>query len=369
MSNVTLAAAATLVVTYGASSGGSCAPGDGASVTATPGSVTWTAQQRSTANPGLTSLASSPSISVTKAAQATLSLTSTSATYNGSAYSLSLATSGGSGTGALSFVVAAGTATGCAVSGSTLSATTSGTCLVTATQAADADYNATSSVQTTVTFAMASQSITWSAPGTQSVAVGGTFSLGSASDSSGSTVTFSSSTTGVCTVSGTTVTVVSFGTCTITPSAPASGQYLATTGTPSNITIAGKTSNGVSVTPSSSNYGNYGGQELLTFTSTSSITSMSVTINVSGTSGLFGCSQFNSYPTGAINESCASAGNGFTFTYTLVNGPIPAGYANGDVGAQWIGIGNAHSFANDTWTVTTTSGGVVSTLSGTFKGN
>ena len=173
----------------------------------------------------------------------------------------------------------------------------------------------------------------------------------------------------MCTVSGTTVTVVSFGTCTITPSAPASGQYLATTGTPSNITIAGKTSNGVSVTPSSSNYGNYGGQELLTFTSTSSITSMSVTINVSGTSGLFGCSQFNSYPTGAINESCASAGNGFTFTYTLVNGPIPAGYANGDVGAQWIGIGNAHSFANDTWTVTTTSGGVVSTLSGTFKGN
>jgi hypothetical protein len=38
-------------------------------------------------------------------------------------------------------------------------------------------------------------------------------------------------------VSGTTVTMHTAGTCTITPTAPASGNYVSTTGSPSNITI------------------------------------------------------------------------------------------------------------------------------------
>lgn len=43
------------------------------------------------------------------------------------------ATSGGSDTGAVSYVVTNGTATGCAVSGSTLTSSSVGTCFVTAT--------------------------------------------------------------------------------------------------------------------------------------------------------------------------------------------------------------------------------------------
>jgi hypothetical protein len=84
-----------------------------------------------------------------------------------------------------------------------------------------------------------SQTITWTPPGAQTWVTGGagTFSLGAASDTSGSTVTFASSTTSVCTVSGTTVTMKTPGTCTITPTAPASGDYALTAGSPSNITI------------------------------------------------------------------------------------------------------------------------------------
>ena len=49
-------------------------------------------------------------------------------------------------------MVSNGTATGCAIGGSTLTATSSGTCLVTATKAADVGYLAVSSLATTVTF-------------------------------------------------------------------------------------------------------------------------------------------------------------------------------------------------------------------------
>ncbi len=394
-------------------------------------------------------------VTFSKAAQATLVVSTTSASYNGSAYSLVLATTGGSGTGSVSYAVAAGTASGCTVTTGTLSATSSGTCLVTATQASDTNYNAASSVQTTVTFSKASQTITWTAPGPKTWVVGGagTFSLGSASDSSGSTVTFASSTTSICTVALTTVTMVSAGTCTITPTAPAQGQYVlsvgnpsnitingasqsinwtapgaqtfvsggagtfslgsasdssgstvtfasattsvctvalttvtmltpgtctitptaaakgnyaATTGSASNITINANVSNGVTVTPSSTNYNYYGAQELLTINNTNSITAMSITINVAPTTGLSNCLQFNAYATGAVNESCQAVGNGFSFTYTLVNGPIPAAFPGGDVGAQWTGSGTPRVSTGDTWSVTSTSAGVQSTLSGTF---
>lgn len=84
------------------------------------------------------------------AAQAALSVTSTSALWG---RSLTLTATGGSGTGALTFAVAAGTAKGCAVVGATLTYTSLGTCLVTATKAADLTYIAASSPAATVTVA------------------------------------------------------------------------------------------------------------------------------------------------------------------------------------------------------------------------
>ena len=86
--------------------------------------------------------------------QATLSVTSTSGTYR---HRLTLTTSGGSGTGAVTYAAVNGTASGCATLSGQLTASSAGTCLVTATKAADANYNATSSAQTTVTLAAATR--------------------------------------------------------------------------------------------------------------------------------------------------------------------------------------------------------------------
>jgi hypothetical protein len=79
--------------------------------------------------------------------QAALSITSTSATWG---RSLSLATAGGSGTGLLTFAVTGGTASGCTISGKTLTYSSLGTCIVTASKAGDTTYIAASSPATTI---------------------------------------------------------------------------------------------------------------------------------------------------------------------------------------------------------------------------
>jgi|GEM_PF-5921116 len=66
---------------------------------------------------------------------------------------LTLVTSGGSGTGAVSFTTVNGTAMGCTITGTALTASTAGTCIVTASQAADSTDPAVSSVPTAVTLA------------------------------------------------------------------------------------------------------------------------------------------------------------------------------------------------------------------------
>ncbi|MBW4030766.1 MAG: hypothetical protein HIU57_08895 [Acidobacteria bacterium] len=65
---------------------------------------------------------------------------------------LSLVTRGGSGSGVVSYTVTNGTATGCGISGGSLTVVSAGTCFVTATKAADANHLAASSSVTTVTF-------------------------------------------------------------------------------------------------------------------------------------------------------------------------------------------------------------------------
>lgn len=59
---LTLAGGGTVTITYGATSGGSCTSGDGATAATTSGAATWQAQERSIYSGKLTVLASSPSI-------------------------------------------------------------------------------------------------------------------------------------------------------------------------------------------------------------------------------------------------------------------------------------------------------------------
>ncbi len=72
---------------------------------------------------------------------------------------LTLTTAGGSGTGAVTFSVTNGTATGCLITNGALSATTAGTCLVTATKAAASPYAGANSAATTVTISSAPKAI------------------------------------------------------------------------------------------------------------------------------------------------------------------------------------------------------------------
>ncbi len=83
--------------------------------------------------------------------QAALNLTSTSGKVG---TALRLTTSGGSGTGGVSYSVTNGSAKGCAISGSSLTATSAGTCLVTATKASDGTYLAISTSPTAVSMAL-----------------------------------------------------------------------------------------------------------------------------------------------------------------------------------------------------------------------
>ncbi len=82
--------------------------------------------------------------------QGAITITTTSTTYG---HALTLASTGGSGNGAVSYsVTSAGTA-GCAINGDVLTSARAGTCVVTANKASDGTYAAASSLATTVTVA------------------------------------------------------------------------------------------------------------------------------------------------------------------------------------------------------------------------
>ena len=67
---------------------------------------------------------------------------------------LRLSISGGRGTGAVTWTLAAGSSAGCSVSGNALTGRRAGTCTVTATKAGDTTYQAASSAATKVTFVL-----------------------------------------------------------------------------------------------------------------------------------------------------------------------------------------------------------------------
>jgi sugar lactone lactonase YvrE len=97
---------------------------------------------------------------------------------------MTLTVSGGSGTGAVTLSVVDGTATGCAVADNVLTSSSAGSCMVTVTKAADADYNSASSL-TAVTFALDSQIVSFSSAAPSPATVGGTGYIPAASSTSG----------------------------------------------------------------------------------------------------------------------------------------------------------------------------------------
>jgi hypothetical protein len=163
-------------------------------------------------------------VTVHKADQDALSVTSpNSGTFN---QSYDIVTSGGSGTGAVSFDV--GGSTACAIVTGKLKITSgTGSCAVSASKAADDNYNLVSSAAHPVTVNKAAQTITFNALANKKL--GDPDFAVTATASSGLTVSFNSQTAGVCTVSGGTVHILAVGTCTIRASQAGNDNYSAAT--------------------------------------------------------------------------------------------------------------------------------------------
>jgi hypothetical protein len=163
-----------------------------------------------------------------------------SATSNGSAYTAvpTFSTGGSPGTGAVTYTVANGTASGCTLSSNTLStatltATTSGTCTITATKAASTNHDS-ASVQLTFTFIKATSS-TGLAISNSSVTYGSAVTLTANVSPSTATGTFSFSNNGT-PISGCTAVTITSGAATCTTWKPAVGVY-----TPITVTYSGNT--------------------------------------------------------------------------------------------------------------------------------
>jgi hypothetical protein len=139
-------------------------------------------------------------------------------------------------TSGLSVSFASTTPSVCTVSGSTLTLVLAGTCSVTASQAGNTTYAAAASVSNSFNVSTTSQTITFNSPGNQLLG-GGTVAL-SASATSGLAVSFHSTTTSVCTVSGSTLTLVLAGTCSVTASQAGNAAYGPATPVSNSFTVS-----------------------------------------------------------------------------------------------------------------------------------
>jgi len=136
---------------------------------------------------------------------------------------------------------------GCSIAGATVTMTSPTTaCTVNYNQVGNASYNAANQVSSSTTAIKANQTINFPAQSAQVYGLNFTLSP-AATASSGLAVTYSSTTTGICTVAGTSVTVLAAGTCTIAVDQPGNANYNAATQVTQNITIA-KANQTISVT-------------------------------------------------------------------------------------------------------------------------
>ncbi|MGA8270741.1 MAG: hypothetical protein WB919_04220 [Candidatus Sulfotelmatobacter sp.] len=125
----------------------------------------------------------------------------------------------------------------CTVSGMSAILVATGTCTIDANQAGNSDYAAAAMVPQSFTVNGEAQTITFANPGNRTA---GTPLTLSATSTSGLSVTFSSTTPGVCTVSGTTVTLLTSGTCTIDANQAGNSTYAAAAMVPQSFTVNGQ---------------------------------------------------------------------------------------------------------------------------------
>jgi hypothetical protein len=187
------------------------------------------------------------SFAVTKASQTITFATPANQTYG---IPLTLSATASSG---LAVSYASTTPTICTVSGSTVSFLSGAEgCSIQATQAGNSNYSAAPAILRSFWVYKGAQTINFATPPAQTY--GTPYTL-SATASSGLAITFISTTTSICTVSGTTATFIATGTCTIDAHQAGNGDYLAATAVVQSFTVDQKAQTITFATPPSQTYG------------------------------------------------------------------------------------------------------------------
>jgi hypothetical protein len=150
------------------------------------------------------------------------------------------ATGGGSGNPVVFSVDAASGPGVCTVSGTTVTYTAAGRCVIDANQAGAGTYAPAPQVQQTITVNAIPQSISFTAPA--SGTAGGSATLSATGGGSGNPVVFSADPASgkVCTVSGTTVTYIVAGRCVIDANQAGTGTYAAAPQVQRTITVSSR---------------------------------------------------------------------------------------------------------------------------------
>ena len=242
---VSATASSGLPVSFGTATTGVCTV-SGNSVTITGGGTcTINANQAGNASYNAASQVSQ-SFTVAPAAQ-TLSFTAPGNSTYGSIVALTASASSG-----LAVSLSSATTGVCTVSGSNATMVGVGTCTINANQAGNANYSAASQVSHSFTVAQAAQTISF--PTIANPAYGSTVPL-NATATSGLAVSFGSSTTGVCTVSGSNLSIIGSGTCTVTASQAGNANYTAATPVSQNLTVTQVPQTITFTAPANSTYG------------------------------------------------------------------------------------------------------------------
>jgi endo-1,4-beta-xylanase len=134
------------------------------------------------------------------------------------------------------------------------------------------------------------------------------------------------------------------------------------TPTPTATPTPTPTGGGATATPVVASSGPFFDEEDVKLASASPITALSATIVVQTTGGVTFSSQYNTF--GQLQQGHSSTASAITYTFTLAAGQTLQ--STGLVAAQMGGSGQTHPTTGDTFTVTTTSGGITRTQTGHF---
>jgi hypothetical protein len=227
-----------------------CSISSGVLNATSPGTCTVAATRAASTN-YLIASSGATTVTISKATQSTVSLTSTSGTFNAN---ISLSASGGTGTGSYSFSVTDAGSAGCSfATGPSLTSSSAGSCTVTVTRAGDNNYESRSSMATLVTFAKDSQNALTLRDSSGDLDSGITLSTSGGSGSGAVSYSVTSGSAS-CSITSGVVNARFAGSCTLTTTKAADVNYLQKQIT-NTLTFIKATQSAIQVTSVSGTYG------------------------------------------------------------------------------------------------------------------